>query len=158
MSEAVSTAEARIEELENRLRFPGHTAEQLKIVLANEARDRLQAERRIEDNERARLGAIEKVKRTQNEIISWVKSGRLRIEVEGKRIASIKEPAIPCSRCKKPIPETISLLLSLHERLSYCGNDGILMMRAGALFWDSGYACQHCGDHNRVKIQIVLIE
>ena len=152
-----AAAEARIAELENKLRFPGYGEKQLKEALAIEAREKLAAENRMEAAIRAREAEKVRMQQIQNEIIGWVKSGKLLIEVEGKKIPSIREVGIPCPKCKKAIPDSISWLLSWHEQISYAGGDGIILQRAGGMFSHMGFQCRHCGDHVTVRGQYQVL-
>ena len=154
-----AAAEARIADLENKLRFPGYGEKQLKEALAIEAREKLQAQNRLDAAKREKEYAIERGLRINSEIVSMVKTGRLRLEVEGRRVSGIKEPVIFCGYCKKPLHESTGLLLSAHEQIGICGpNDGIMLQKAGALFWHTGFTCQNCGQHNTVRMQYVLLD
>ncbi len=158
MTMDAAAAEARIADLENKLRFPGYGEKQLKEALAIEAREKLAAENRMEAAIRAREAEKERMQQIQNEIITWVKSGKLLIECEGKKISSIKEVGIPCPGCKKTVPDSISWLLAWHEQISYAGGDGIILQRGGGIFSHLGLQCRHCGEHVTIRAQYQVLE
>lgn len=159
MATAAIDQEARIAELENRLKYAGYNDRARAQMIEIEAKEGLLAEKRAESIKREKEYAIERGLRINSEIVSMVKTGRLRLEVEGRRVSGIKEPVVSCGFCKKPLHESTGLLLSAHEQIGICGpNDGIMLQKAGAVFWHTGFTCQNCGQHNTVRMQYVLLD
>jgi hypothetical protein len=153
-----AAAEQRIADLESRLKYAGYNDRARAQMIEIEAKEGLQAEKRAEAAIRAREAEKERMQLIQNEIITWVKSGKLVIECEGKKISSIKEVGIPCPGCKKTVPDSISWLLAWHEQIQYAGGDGIILQRGGGIFSHLGLQCRHCGEHVTIRAQYQVLE
>jgi len=157
MATSTASYEKRISELETILRYPGCGERQIAEYQEIEKRERIQEEKRREGVLRAAEAQQHQMQQRDAYLCELVKSGRLRILVNGARLKSMTTPGISCSKCKQILPETITTLYALHEQLAFCGDDGESIQRARAMFSTRGISCT-CGEHNLIQMQVVLID
>ncbi len=169
----------KVADLEDRLRIHNEygtklTGEAMETIKAEEEKQRLNEQRRIEGAKRARIEEEKQEKELRAFAVELVKQGKIRVAVNGVPISKIEDSlVVPCPICNGSLKRTSDAIHLLAEtwKNSLKGHDLFnsqicnIHPSGGALsnlvaivgFYDGGCECKTCHEKAKVFIQPVFV-